>query len=306
MIKIFGGTDTFESYQGAKKYAEKKAKELSLELEIINIDDLSSPTDLMEKIEGIGMFSVSKFILGKRLFKNKKILDYVATNYDKLKNYELAFWEDSKPDGKLKLTKSVKKDKCLEVYELPKPWELEKWVQKVCQAKRIPLSKTQISFLVERSPEDKWIIVNQLQKIFLYLDGAKTISDEELSAIIGLDSRGDIWKFVEKLMSKDIKGCIEEFNKINRYEDNVFYVLAMIQREVNLLRDVLIQKNSDADYKSLGIHPFVLQKTMKYSDKYSLQDLYIMQLDLIKIETEVKSGKLPERIALTQFLVNKT
>lgn len=306
MIKVFGGSDTYESYSSAKKFAEKRAKEKGLEMEIVEVDDISGPAELMQKIEGIGMFTEEKLIFAKRLFKNRKVVDYFGANFEKIKGYEIVIWEGSKPDGKLKLAKLLKKEKCIELHELQKPWQIEKWVADVCRAKKIPLSKAQISYLVERTSDDKWVLINELQKIFLFLDGKKSISDDELRTLIGLESRGDIWKFVEFLMDRNIKESLIEFDKLNRYEDNVFYVLAMIQREVSLLTDVLIKKNTDQDYKSLGIHPFVLQKTIKNSNKYSLDDLYIMQLELVNIETKIKKGELPERLALQEFLIQKT
>jgi DNA polymerase-3 subunit delta len=307
MIKLFCGEDTYESYTNAQKLAKTLAKEKQIETKIINSDELSDPSEILIEIEGVGMFSSSKVILLKRPLSNKKLIDFLVEKFERLNEYEIILWQDSNADGKLKFVKMLKDKKQINNFDKLKAWQLEAWVENICKAKNIKLTKDQIKFIVERTEENKWFVINELRKIDLYLatDGKKnnpTLTETELSRILGLDVRGDIWKFLDYLGNKDNKNLLSEYERIINYEDNVQYLIAMINRELSILAKIVFSKENSLDLKELKLHPFVLQKTLKKSSNFKFEEIRNLLNKLFNLDLSIKSGEISDKLGLKLFL----
>ena len=127
MIYLFFGEDTYESYTKAKEALDKLCQKTNSSAEIVNADEISDINIFLQKLEGVGMFSDASIIFAKRLFNNKKLLEYFAENFESLNKYNIVIWQDSKADGKLKLTKALTANKAIYNFELPREAELKNW-----------------------------------------------------------------------------------------------------------------------------------------------------------------------------------
>lgn len=304
MIKVFAGNDSYESYQHAFNEVEKLAKALSTEVKIINADELESVNAFLQELEGISMFSTSNAILAKRFFQNKKLAAYIADNFDHLNTFDIIIWEDSKLDGKLKITKKLKSKGLLFDFELPKEWLFKNWVTSEAKKLKINLSTPQAEFLISRLGVNKWIVLNELEKIYNYLQAQKktSVTEEELNLILGFDVKGDIWKFLDAVGMRDKRKALMEFEKITFYEDATQMVIAMLAREFKLISQVVYAKENSLDTKSLGINPYVLSKLPAKAAKFTFAELERFMFKLFSLDFAIKKGQIDEKLGMVLFL----
>lgn len=305
MIQLFEGTDTFESYTKVKKEAKAAAKSENLDLEIIDADEDIDKHTILEKVEGVGLFSDSNILLLKRLDQNKKLVEFFIDNFEKLDKYPIFIWIDGKADSRQKLINLIKKEKRIKSFELPKPWQFESWISMVAKQKDFSLTKSQINFLIERNSESKWLLLNELFKInaFLKNNNKKSLTDLELEELCS-GQKGDIWKFVDDLGNKKYRNMLLEGQKLINYEESVQYIISMIHREINLMTKVKMFEKLGKPLKEMRLHPFVLQKTTKKAQNFSLEDLKKLLIDLFNLDLSIKKGEIEEKIGFKMYIGN--
>ncbi|MFS8131487.1 MAG: DNA polymerase III subunit delta [Candidatus Dojkabacteria bacterium] len=306
MIKIFSGTDNYESYSMAKKQAEKLALDKNEEIKILNANEIENPAEFIQYIEGVGMFSSSYVVFLKRLSGNKKLLDYFTDNYDSLKVYDIILWEESKLDGRLKFFLKLKKDDVSFVFDSGKDRDIKSWVKVESKKKSIKFTDSQLTNLVANLGLDKWKIMNELEKISIYLSAEKkeTLTDDEFNKIIGFEVSGDIWKLVEAFSNRKAKQCLQEYYKISSYEENGQYIIAMIERELSNLALLHYAKKDGVPDSQIGMHPFVMQKLKAKMNNFSLNDIKKYLKKLFDLDRSIKSGDIDEKVGLSLYILS--
>jgi len=306
MIKIFSGTDNFESYSMAKKQAEKLAVDNNEEVKILNANEIDNPAAFVQYIEGVGMFSSSYVVFLKRLSLNKKLLDYFSDNYDALKVYDIVLWEDSKLDGRLKFFVKLKKEDVSFTFDLGKDRDIKSWLNIEAKKKNVKFTDFQLTNMVVNLGLDKWKLINEVEKISIYLSAEKkeTLTDEEFNKIIGFEVSGDIWKLVEAFSSRKAKQCLQEYYKISSYEENGQYIIAMIERELSNLALLHYAKKDGIPDSQIGMHPFVLQKLKAKMNNFSLNDIQKYLKKLFDLDRSIKSGDIDEKVGLSLYILS--
>ncbi|GAB4284322.1 MAG: DNA polymerase III subunit delta [Candidatus Dojkabacteria bacterium] len=302
MIELFHGDDIYESERALKTRAKKLAEVNSSEIEIINADELNDHSELTNKLETYGMFGSDKVIIAKRLLNNKRIVEFFVEHFENYNKYHILIWHDSSADKRLNFYKLIKSKGFVSEHVLPKVWEIENWFFKLAKTKNINLSKDQVHFIVERIGIDKHQLISTLHKLFLL--NKDHFSTDELRKVIGFDVRGDIWGFLDHFGNKNYKAAKDELERLFQYGESVQYILAMIARELDIIAQILIAKREQKDLKSLGLHPFVLKKSLDKAAKYSLDDVTKLTVKLMEHDGLIKSGRLGEENALKLFIAS--
>jgi len=304
MIKLYCGENTYDSYLTLKQHAKASAAEKAAEIKIINGDDSESIDEILIHLDGVGMFSSEPIVVVKRIFKNKKILEYFDSNFEKLNMYEIYLWNDDKVDNRLAFIKKIKKSGVLQNFELPKPWQMMDWTKKFADSKGIKLNRDQLEYITQRITESKWLIVNEIYKISMYLKKKenKQVTDKELREIIGTEAKGDIWKFLDLFAENKTKQIFEETNKFITYEESIQYLIAMLQREINLLAKIRDTQENGLNPKDLNLHPFVLQNNIKKVKNFSWEKLRKLSRLLLDLDFSIKKGEIKDTLGFKLFL----
>ncbi len=304
MIYLFSGQDTYESYKKVKEEVVTLAKKTASELKIIDAASISNIQNFVDELEGIGMFSENFIILLKRLSGNKKLETYVVENFETLSKYEILIWEDDKIDARSKIFKLTKDKGLIYTFELQKPRAILKWLDSLIQKKEISLTFSQKNFLLERIGDNKWFLENEIEKIRLFLlnKDSKTISDDDLNILLGLNAKGDIWKFLDSFGERNAKSALLEFEKLSRFEDNTQFLIAMINREINILSKAIYCIENKIRPEVLKLHPFVLSKTLEKAKRFSVNDLKNFSKKLFDLDLAIKKGEIDDKLGLTLYL----
>jgi DNA polymerase III delta subunit len=304
MIRIFSGEDTYESYNLAKIQLQKLQKDSNLENKILNADEITDPSELIQYLEGVGMFSDSYIIFLKRLSANKKLLEYFTQNYTSLKNYDIVIWEDKKVDSRLKFFQTAKKEDLIFSYDSPKDSVIRIWLNDKVREMKLKLTTSQIEELIVNIGTDKWHLQNELQKLSVFQNSKKEVlNPEEFDRIVSYDIEGDIWKFVDAFSNRDKIKCLQEVSKILKTENNSQYAIAMLVRELSLLAQVLYCKEHNLDYSELKVHPFVLQKMKSKVNKFKFNDIKFLTKKIFDLDFAIKKGNIDEKVGLSLFIL---
>jgi DNA polymerase-3 subunit delta len=315
MIKIFHGDDNYESYLKAGEEVErflsdKKNREEGYELKVVNADDINSVDEFLSNFESMGFFTQNYLVFAKRLFKNKKLVEYLKTNLERLDQYSIIIWEDKKLDGRIDIVKKLKKEKKSFEFTEQKEWQIAQWFENLVKESsktskndiKIKLSKAQINFIIENVGINKWMLINELEKIKIYLSSTKKdiLTDEELKSILGFDVRGNMWDFLDFLGNRQKINLVEEYQKLQKYDSSVQLVIAMIARELS----ILTQLKFEGQESEIGVHPFVLKKATQKARNFSLKELKHYTRKLLDLDLSIKNGLIDEQLGMTLYLLS--
>jgi DNA polymerase III delta subunit len=305
MIKLFCGTDDFDSYIAAKKQAKFFAKENNTEVRIVNADSFVDVAEFVQLLEGQGFFEETNILLLKRVEQNKILAEYLINNFDQLDHNNLTLWSDSSLDKKIRFYKTFKTKKRVQEFVLPKQGFLNSWVNTQSKNLGIALTQKQVNYIIERM-ENKWQMFSVLRKIqsFLISENRKTITDQELEEVDGTSLRGDIWKLVDCYTQGSFEAFIKEFQKLMTFEDQSQLVIAMLSRQIDMIYKIKIAEESNINLNELGIHPYVSGKIRPYSSLISFDDIEKMNYELYLADRSIKQGILSPTTAIITFAQN--
>ncbi len=303
MIYLFSGEDTYESYTKAREALAKLCQKTNSTTDIVNADEIIDVNIFLQKLEGVGMFSDASIIFAKRLFNNKKLLEYFVENFDRLNKYNIVIWQDSKVDSKLKLAKLLANNKAIYNYDLSREGELKNWLMSEAKRENVQLSSSQVQFIIERIT-DKWALINEIMKLKIYLKAKdkKGLADNELNDILGFNIKGDMWKFLDFVGIRNKKSAMNEFKKLTAFESNTQLLLAMLDRELRLISQVIYARKNGTDLKDLKLAPFVLQKTQSKASKFNFKEVQSYLSKLFSLDMAIKSGEIDENLGMIMFL----
>lgn len=305
MIKVFVGEDFFNSYRTARSEAVSLAEKNKLPLKILDCDEYNQLDEFLNQVESIDMFSEESVIFAKRFFKNKKISQDFKNLCERIKNYNIVFWEDEKPDGRSANIKFLKTEKLIFEYKKPNAREVESWLKNELKKLGIDLQTKDIKYIIEALDSEIGLIANEIPKLKSYCTAKKVTSldSNDIDKILGFDIKGNIWKFIESFSKRNTKLALTEFEKLTAYEDNTQMLIAMIAREIDILIKVKLFEEQGLDLGLLKLHPFVLQKAKSHSKNFSVEELSMLNEKLLDLDFSIKQGKIDQFVGLTLFLL---
>jgi len=304
MIYLFCGEDYYESFNRSTATAQNLASKINANVNIVNADELTDINYILQLLDGVDMFAATGILVLRRLLNNKKFLEYFAENFDALSKFDIVIWHDSKADSKLKLVKKIAETKLLFNSELPKEGEMKNWIMTKAREKSLNLNTNLANFLFERYQFNKFSIVTELDKLNFYLKikKSKELTENILEEVMGLNVKGDMWKFLDYFSNKNKLKALVEFEKITKYEDNTQLLISMLNRELKLISQYKYVKESGRDLSELKMPPFIIKKTADKSKNFSSQEVKALIKRLFDLDFAIKSGVVEEKAALILFL----
>jgi len=304
MIYLFSGEDYYESFNRSLTTAQNLAAKTNSQVNIVNADELTDINYILQLLDGVGMFTASGILLLKRLINNKKFIEYFAENFEKLSQFEIVIWQDTKVDSKLKLIKKINESKLLFSFDLPKEGEMKNWISVKAKEKGISLTTPLVSFLFERLQFNKFSVIRELDKLVIYLKvkKAKALTEAMLEEVMGFNIKGDMWKFLDYFGNKNKLKALLEFEKITKYEDNSQLLISMLNRELKMISHYKYVKESERDISELKLPPFIIKKTAEKARNFTFQEVKTLIKRLFDLDFAIKSGAIEEKSALTLYL----
>ena len=257
---------------------------------------LNSQNEFIENTLANSLFSKKKTIIIQRCTDKilpiiNEILKSKTGNLSLILNSEIL-------EKKSKLRTFFEKDKkliCVAFY--PDNYEtLLRLVQNFLNEKKISLSQSNINLLVDRCGEDRLNLIQELEKIDLFLKNKKQISTENLYKITNLSEDYSFSELVDSTLAKNKKKIIRIIADNNfQNEDGIILVKTMISKLKKLL--ILAEQfliNKDLNKTILQAKPPIFWKDKDIIKKqitlWEPTNIKKMIFDLNDIELQIKQN----------------
>ncbi len=314
MLYFLFGPDTYRSREKLKELIKKYQD--SFEIQKINGQSISF-NELRNKIASASLLSTKRLFVIENLSQNKSQREMAEffRQYKLSKGDILIFYEEE-VDKKTSLYKFLSispKGGGGGVFEFDflKGEELKKWARDY--VKNNPnysggkIEPAALEELLMVGNDNLWALSRELDKLLAY---NKNITLENVRLLTQPNFDDNIFNLTDAIGHGDKVKALELLNRQLETGMQPIYLLSMIIRQFRILIQVkeVAGEERFVNYnfvaKELGLHPFVVQKSIAQSKKYSFEELEKIYRGLQEVDLKLKTSKLSAE-SLFNFLIIK-
>lgn len=319
MILFLYGSDSFRSRQQMNKMIAKFQTDRDPSRLNVVIPDLKK--DGAEKI--LEELHVSPFLAEKRMVvlrgvlasKEKKLQEMLL---EKIKSGTLPdftillIYEEVAEFGKTtnvvkELFALLQKEKYAQQFDILTGARLVQFIEEQVQEKQGSIDKRAVHYLCQNSKDDIWLIETTIDQLVAYADG-RGITLEDVKKFIPERFDDNIFNLVDAIVAGQGEKVFQQLQEQYKKGEDAMFVFSMLIRQFRILlliRDIFDRNGgmvSDGMAKELGLHPFVLKKSLPSAKKFSFAELKEIYSSLLELDRKMKSGGGEAEVLLDMFI----
>lgn len=196
--------------------------------------------------------------------------------------------------------KTIEKHGVVKEFVPPKDWALQKWIEDRAKKEKIKLGPNVPALLAQYLGSNLYALHNELQKLAAYAGEGQTVTTEMVEKVTPQVSETSIFKLTEAISRRQLAEALRQLNRL-RNESTLNragftrQIFVMICREIyNLLRirELAAARRSESEIASaLGLHPFVVQKSIPLVRNFSADRLDRLYHRLCELDYADKTGQ---------------
>ena len=211
-----------------------------------------------------------------------------------------------KVDRKRKLFKTLTKLKTAVACEAPK--ENERWLRKRAEEAGYSLSSDAARFLINRVGPRPGILAKELEKTLLYAGKNKSVSERDVAEVVGESKLENVFALTDALKTKNPEKALRLLNNQIDHGEEPIKILGTIAWQLRMIWEVkhYQQKNlpSGQIAKVMGAHPFMVEKALQHTRRFSTQQLRSGYLELVKADRNLKSTTTDPTAVMQTLILN--
>ena len=212
----------------------------------------------------------------------------------------------NKVDRKRKLFKILTGLKTAIACEAPKENELINWLRKRAEESNYSLSSDAARVLINRVGARPGILAKELEKTLLYAGANKSISEKDVAEVVGESKTENVFALTEALKTKNPETALRLLNNQINHGEEPIKILGTIAWQFRMIWEVkhYQKKNlpSGQIAKTMGANPYVVDKALQHTGRFSTKQLRTGYLELAKADRSLKSTS-QDPLAVMQTLV---
>jgi len=217
-------------------------------------------------------------------------------------------------DKKSKLRNLFEKNESLVsiAFYLENDQSLLNLANKFFKDRKISISYETINILVQRSNGERKLLMNELEKIEIYLKNKTRITSEEINKLTNINENYDISELVDNCLAKNKKQIEILMNENNFSQEDLIIIIRTFlykaKRLLNLINDFTIQKNIENTISSAKPPIFWKDKDIvkKQIKSWNLDKVKKLILEINEVEFLIKTNSQNSTHILSDFIINKS
>lgn len=305
MVYLLYGTKDFE--------IEEEIKKLSKDIDEMNISKYDLNNDMLslalEDAKTMSLFGDKKLVIvdNANMFtgstsKDSELIEEYLNHINENTTLVLIVHND-KLDTRKKITKLIKK--VGKVQEFNDELDTTSLVRRLFKDYNIDYKTIQL--FIDRVGNNPLIIQSEINKIKIYKDNDKNITEEDILNLTAKLIEIDIFKLIDYIVRKNKEKALElyyEMLKMNEEPIKIVVILANQFRIMYQSKELLKKGYSEKDIAStLKIHPYRVKLAIQNSRNYT-SDILLKNLNaLADIDIGIKTGTINKDLALELFIL---
>lgn len=192
--------------------------------------------------------------------------------------------------------------------DAPPQAELPAWIVQRAQRKGATIERAAAQELATYVGRNLRLLDNELEKLIAYRSGQGAITQRDVRLLTPYTQEASVFDLVDAIGRRDGPTALRLLRELEQGGAAPLYLLSMIVRQFRILLqvgDLAAQgMGKDAIAEALGLHPYPTQKAMQQSRQWRPADLEAVYDRLLATDLAIKTGKLPDDLALELLVVD--
>lgn len=234
-----------------------------------------------------GLLAKKRLLIIRNLEQTaKNILEEIKKTISQIPQEVILIFTSTKP-------LEIKADK-MEKFPLFSFGQTKKWLEDKLKKEKVKMDNAAKEYLLEAVGSDLWQLASDLDKLGHY---KKNLHLEDVQLFVKSPLEENIFKLTENLANRNLGQALKILDEQLALGINELQLLAMLSWQLKVLWQV-----KETNGQGLSLHPFVIQKALPQTRKFSLDKLKELFAELLKIDTQLKTTSIPAKVLLTLFL----
>jgi len=257
---------------------------------------------IWENILAVPFLAEKKMVVLENLFisKQKDLQEKLLARVEENNIHEsvvLVFWE-STDKFKTKIGKTffekLKKGKYAQIFEPLTEGQITKWIIDEVKKREGKINPKASAYLSQNTGHDMWQLNSAIDQLLSYKN-FQEINIEDIKLFIPEKVDDNIFNLIDSIIEKQPRKVFTMIQEQYRMGKEPLYIFAMILRQFKImiqlkdLEERNINPNSIA--KDMGLHPFVIKKSIPLVRKYKMSNLKNIYKELLELDTKIKTGQ---------------
>ena len=267
-------------------------------------------SNILNDLITYGLFSEKKVIIVKNIFsysdkvKLKEVLKYI----DNYNEDNLLIMISNKIDNRLTIVKDFKDNKNIKFISVKEdPYKYTKEL-----LKDYKIGDKEIRLIINLCKEDISKIYNECQKLIIYCDKEKDITEELITELVVeklSDNTQTLFNLVKYIIEKNKILAIKEYEELKKYDIDANSIIGLMASQLKFLYQI---KYLDSKKKSSGDiismlnlkNSYQLNKIRENIYNYTYEELNHAVRFLADLDLSIKNGHTNSDIAIDLLLIN--
>ena len=211
-----------------------------------------------------------------------------------------------KVDRKRKIYKVLTKAKGAVICEAPKENVLISWIQNRAKNEGYSMPMKAARALVNRVGARPGVLAQELSKTLTYVGKNKEVSEKDVQEVVGETKLETVFSLTDALKNKNPHKALQLLQNQLDHGEEPIKILGTIAWQFRVIWEVkhYQQRNipSGQIAKAMGANPFVVEKALQHTKRFSIQQLRRSYSQLTQADRSLKSTS-QDPVAVMQTLI---
>jgi len=198
-------------------------------------------------------------------------------------------------DARKKLFKAFKKFGAVKEFPLPKPAEFKKWLREEVSKQDLVIDAGALELLATYTLGNCESAESEIMKLKTFADGEK-ITSGDVKLLTHPNIHASVFNLTDAIGERRIGNALVDLRDIVNRGENLVQIFFMVVRQFRILLNLQALAShqiSPAEVaRRLKLHPFVVQTSLRQLRNFSELELREAHSKLLKIDVDMKTGKL--------------
>lgn len=317
MILFLYGADTYRSRQQMNKMIAKFQADRDpsrLNVVIPEIGKVST-SDVVQEIHSSPFLAEKRMVVLKGLLGSKEkelqavILEKIQANALPASTI-LLLWEEA---GEFKSTNLVKelfallqKEKYAQCFDVLTGIKLQQFIEEQVKESGATIERDALQYLANNSKNDIWFIHSTVAQLVAFAEG-RSIALADVKEFVPERFDDNIFNLVDAIVAGQGGRVFSMLEEQYKKGEDAMFILSMLIRQFRILLELrdLVERNIggiEGLAKEMGLHPFVVKKSLPFAKKYTLVQLQNIYSSLLTLDIKTKTGGGDQPVLLDVFV----
>lgn len=276
-------------------------------INITQIEENLETKSLIDTAETLPFFATHRLMIfdGKIGGKKKLAEEFIQYLKSSPDSTVMLFLED-KVDKRSSFYKTVKDRGLILPCTVQDASFLERFAFQFFKKEKKQITRPLLQKLLERTGSNMYRIEAECNKVLAFLGEETEVTEESIELSVKKLPEDKIFDLIEALGKGNREKLFQYYGDLLQLEESPTKIRSMIKNNVTKLlvvREMLTEGGTERDMaKVLAIEPWRVRRFSAEARSYTLQALEDLQHALLRLEEEIRQGKIREQLALEVLL----